>query len=1278
MRATLSIFFLCLVGVGFAAAPVASFTENKGQWPVQVLYRVEFPGGALFVEREAFTYVLRSGGHQHGHGDGAQDAPARAHAYRVHFVGGHAQGSEGRLKQPHYENFFLGNDPTKWGTGCALFGEVLLTDIWPGIDLRFDGRSGLKYEFIVASGADPHLIKLRFEGHDGIVVKDDRLFVRTTAGEMIEEAPVSFYADGSAEEEVLSAFSLKDDLLAFDLHEGTDASRKLIIDPILTFGSYSGSTGDNFGFTATYDATGHLYGGGNVFDIGYPTTVGVLDPIFNGGTCDVGISKWSPDGTTLVWSTYLGGTGDDLPHSLVVNTNNELFVMGSTGSSDMPVTAGCFDPSFNSGTPNFVSSYNYPNGSDIYVAHFNAAATSLIGCTYVGGLGNDGLNTGPLNFNYGDQFRGEIALDANEKPVISTVTASIDMPTSPGAPQAANAGGAHDAYFFRMNAALTAMEWGTYHGGTEDDTGFGVQFDSAGNIFTTGGTQSSNLPTAGSPAAGSFFGSSDGYIARYSPDGSTLLSTTFAGTNNYDQSFLVQLDLQDNVYIVGQTHGAYPVTPGKYAVPNSSQFIHKFSNDLSTSLWSTRIGNGNGNEDISPSAFLVSDCGQIYFSGWGGGTNNVGVPINSTTNGLPTTPGAFQSTTDGSDFYLMVLEPDADALNYATFFGGAVSSEHVDGGTSRFDKNGTVYQAVCAGCGANSDFPTTPGAWSNTNNSFNCNLGVFKFDLAAPNVQIGIAGPNTICFPSDVQFTNTSTGGNTFLWNFGDGGTSTEYLPTHTYTEEGTFTVTLVMSDSYGCSPSDSASITIVSNSGPVANVDPAPIICPGGSTQLNASGGDTYSWSPPTGLSDPTIADPFAAPATTTNYTVVASGICGTDTASVNVIVDIPAGTAMPDPTICIGDAIELSLLSGTVQSWEPDPTLSSTTSQTPTATPLDTTTYYVTIVSDQGCIVTDSITIYVIDGLPEPALVDTAICTGSSVLLTGPVADSWSWQASADLTALNAQSTTATPGIETTYYVVATNVCGSITDSVRVSLITVQPAAWPDTIVCPGMEVQLFANGGVEYSWSPPETLNYPDTASPVAVVWGPITYSIEVTDEYGCIGNTTLSLTTWPLPNVLADPDQIIEWGHTAQLGAVGDGLLVWETVETLSCDTCDSPIAKPDSSTTYTVTVTDVNGCKNTDVVTILLDGSLYVPNTFTPNGDGVNDVFRAWGKEIKTYKLYVFNRWGEQIFSTESLTGFWDGTYKGVDSPIDTYVWKIHVSEITGNRRTLYGHVNLVR
>src|SRR5690606_19098442 len=153
-----------------------------------------------------------------------------------------------------------------------------------------------------------------------------------------------------------SEYSLKGEVLTFTLAEH-DPQEKIIIDPELSFASFSGSTGDNFGFTATYDADGHLYGGGIVFNVGYPSTVGVLDPTFNGGSTDVGLSKWSPDGATLIWSTYLGGSESEAPHSLVVNSNNELFVLGSTGSNDFPITAGCFQPVYAGGAP-----VNFPNG----------------------------------------------------------------------------------------------------------------------------------------------------------------------------------------------------------------------------------------------------------------------------------------------------------------------------------------------------------------------------------------------------------------------------------------------------------------------------------------------------------------------------------------------------------------------------------------------------------------------------------------------------------------------------------------------------------------------------------------------------------------------------------------------------------------------------------------------------------------------------------------------------------------------------------------------------
>ncbi|MCB0772855.1 MAG: hypothetical protein KDB93_05730, partial [Flavobacteriales bacterium] len=138
-------------------------------------------------------------------------------------------------------------------------------------------------------------------------------------------------------------------------------------------------------------------------------------------------------------------------------------------------------------------------------------------------------------------------------------------------------------------------------------------------------------------------------------------------------------------------------------------------------------GPGVGVPNISPTAFLVDYCDKIYISGWGSAVQG-----SLTTNGLPVTPDAYQPTTDGNDFYLAVYDIDMTGLAYATYFGGPQSLEHVDGGTSRFDRRGRVYGAVCAGCGGHDDFPSSPNAWSSTNNSPNCNLGVFKFDFDAP------------------------------------------------------------------------------------------------------------------------------------------------------------------------------------------------------------------------------------------------------------------------------------------------------------------------------------------------------------------------------------------------------------------------------------------------------------------------------------------------------------------------------------------------------------------
>lgn len=1272
-----------------AAGAGASFTENKGQWPAQVLYRAVLPNGALFVEREAFTYMLYSGGDAHQHGMAApvhEHEPFHAHAFRVHFVGGRAQRWTGGSVAGHYENFFIGNDPSSWGTGCGVFGEVTLSDVWPGIDLHIDGRSGLKYELLLGPNADPELIGLQYEGQNELRLEQGRLIVKTTAGDVVEEAPFSFHTNDPFRTEIPSHFRVQGRSVSFALPDGYDTSRGLTIDPTLAFASYSGSFGNNFGFTATYDGDGHLYGGGIVFAPGYPTTLGVLDSTFNGPSApvqsivDVGVSKWSVDGSTLEWSTYLGGLASDAPHSMVVNENDELYIFGHTGSWNFPTTPGCFDASFGGGPPlTFIIGYGYsqPNGSDMFVAHLNATATALIGSTYMGGDDNDGLTNDPaLAHNYGDTFRGEIIVDASGRPVVASTTSSIGLPTV-NASQLAYGGGAQDGYCFRLDPTLSTLQWATYAGGSGADASYGVQVDGNGELFVTGGTTSADLPLFGTPLNSSLSGNTDGYVLRYDAGG-TAVGSTYLGTPDYDQCYFVQLDTDDEVYVVGQTHGSYPVSPGRYSVPGSSQFIHKLSHDLGSSVWSTVFGNGSNVQDLSPTAFLVSNCGQIYFSCWGGSANVAAGNMSSTTTGMAVSADAFQSLTDGNDFYLMVLEPDATGLNYATYFGGGLSGEHVDGGTSRFDKNGKVYQAVCAGCQDNDDFPTTAGAWSNNNASPGCNLGVMKFDLLATVAIIGIDGPSTVCAPAQVQFTNTSVGGDTYDWDLGDGSTSTELAPVHTYTEPGEYTVTMRLSDTFGCALADSAVLEITVLADPGVTIQPVQPVCPGQSVQVLASAGNTWAWSPTVGVSDPTIADPLITAMDPTTYQVVVTGDCGEDSATVFIDLFDVVGSAGPDRLVCSGEAVELDGSGGGTYVWSPANTLSDPFIEDPLASPLDNTPYAVIITTPDGCTLSDTVIVAVEDGLPEPVLNDTIICQGASLELTAPLGDQYAWDPTSGINTPLQRTVTVTPATPTQYMVEVTNSCGSILDSAFVDIRIPLVYAGPDTIVCSGQQVQLFTVEGMSYSWSPVTGLDDPGIRTPIATVSGMTNYVVTVTDDLGCVGQASVALSTHPMNPVTAYWDVVIELGQTAQLLALGNGTFTWSPAATLNDSTSASPVASPTEATTYTVTMTDINGCITTDEVTIIVPGSLFIPNTFTPNGDGYNDVFGAWGTDITEIDLYVFNRWGELIWWSADLGGRWDGTYQGNQSPIDTYVWKVRAREIAGEVHERVGHVNLIR
>ena len=804
-----------------------NFIENKGQWEYRVLYKVEMFSASIFLEADRLTYLLMDDNdladhhHRHHHPNEftGEEPPVDAHAFNVQFIGSNPNAlKRSSCDLETYRNYYIGNQPEKWASNVGLYRQIDYDGLYENIDFRLYGSEGnVKYDFLVAPNADVNQIKMFYEGADDAFIQDGNLHIVTSVNTLIEQAPYAYqYIDGQ-EVAVDCRFKLEGRYVTFEFPEGYDPTQELIIDPVVVFATYTGSTTDNWGFTATFDPEGFMYSAGAAFGGGYPVTMGAFQMSYAGGSgnlaTDIGITKYTPDGSNLVFSTYIGGGfANEMPHSLIVSDNGELVLYGTTGSFNYPTTANAYDSSFGGGPSITINSIAFPNGSDIIVSRFSSDGASLIGSTFIGGSQQDGLNT-VLNYNYADQARGEVILDAESNVYVASCTQSGNFPTTANALFPNYNGGAQDACVFKLNRDLSVLEWSTFLGGTNADAAYSLKLAGDNTLYVCGGTNSASYPaTIGSYQPNYSGGTHDGFITQIGTDGQSFLASTFLGTSGYDQSYFVELDEEQNVYTVGQTDGNYPVQSAGFVNENGGHYIHKLTSDLSTTVFSTRFGRGDGDPDISPTAFLVDTCGQIYVAGWGGQTNNnAPVSFNSTTNGLTVSDDAHQANTDGSDFYLLVLAEDASDLNYATFFGGNGDNEHVDGGTSRFDKNGVVYEAVCASCGGSDNFPTTPGVWSNTNNSTNCNLGSFKFALTGPEVLFDI-DPEIDCDnPLNVSFINNSVNASSFMWDFGDNNTSEETSPSHTYAEPGVYEVTLVAIGDDGCSITDtSAQITNV------------------------------------------------------------------------------------------------------------------------------------------------------------------------------------------------------------------------------------------------------------------------------------------------------------------------------------------------------------------------------------------------------------------------------------------------------------------------------------
>ncbi len=796
--------------------------ENKGQWASDINYMAKIGGGNVWFQNNGFTFEFFNQDdlqkvHLATHGKNAPPEKLRQHAYSLNFLNANSNVKmKSNEKFDFYHNYYIGNDPSKWASKVKLFGEVLYSNLYNGVDVKVGTSTEgyFKYDFIVHAGADASQIKWSYNGIYP-QLKNNKLIFNSNAGEIIESLPEVYQWINGEKKLVNCKILLNDKTVSLNFPNGYNTNYDLIIDPTLIFSTYTGSTADNWGYTATNDSLGNAYGGGVVFSAGFPVSVGAYDNTFSGGgtVTDIGIIKYSPTGVSRLYATYLGGTGSESPHSLIVDSQDNLIIYGTTSSSNFPVSAGCYDNTFNGGINVTMDGYiSYAAGVDIFVTKLDATGASLLGSTFVGGTNNEGMNnSATLYYNYGDEARGEVIVDASDNIIVASCTQSSNFPATAGALSLALQG-TQDGVAFQLSPNCGILDWSTFLGGLSTDAAYGVKVNpSNGDVYVCGGTRSTNFPTLpGTINPLSIGGIADGFVVALNPTTASLVTGSYLGTTGYDQAYAIQIDIDGDVYLMGQSTGSYPVVGSVYSNPGSSQFIHKLNPALTSTIWSTVIGSGTtATINISPVAFLVDYCKNIYISGWGGSIN-AGYG-NGNTTGMPVTAGAYDVSTDGSDFYCMVLERDAASLLYGTFFGGA-GAEHVDGGTSRFDSDGTIYQAVCAGCGGSSAFPTTPGVWSPTNASSNCNLGLFKMEFNYNGIIADAnAAPNIIACdpPYIVNFTGSAAGVQHF-WDFGDGTPTSNLLnPPHTFTGLGIFTVMYVAIDSSTCNIADTVYLTV-------------------------------------------------------------------------------------------------------------------------------------------------------------------------------------------------------------------------------------------------------------------------------------------------------------------------------------------------------------------------------------------------------------------------------------------------------------------------------------
>jgi hypothetical protein len=612
-----------------------SFMANRGQIDPQVQFLARGSGYNLFLTSAEAVLTLNK--YSAGPGE-AIDGSARdlVTVLRMRLLDAKSGVlGEGVEELPGKTNYFVGSDPSKWQSDVPNYARVLYRSIYPGVDLEYYGnQSQLEYDFVIAPGANPRIIKLSFEGTRKIAIDaQGKLVLHTAGGKIRQSKPLVYQMLNGVKQEVDGHYVIKGDREVGFAVGSYDESAPLVIDPVISYSSYIGGGNNDIAHDIAVDSAGNAYLTGETFSPSFP---GTTTPayVFH----EAFVTKLNPAGSAILYSTYLGGSGNEIGNRIAVDSTGNAYVVGTTDSTNFPVTPGSFQAVAQGGIDTFVTKFN-STGSIVY-------------STYLGGNGTD---TG----------RG-IVVDSTGSAYIAGQTSSTAFPTTAGAVQTTRAGDG-DAFVTKLNAAGSALSYSTLLGGTDTDGANAVAVDSGGNAYVTGFTRPTGFPiTAGAFQATLAGDSDDAFVTKLNPSGSALVYSTFLGGINDDIGNDVAVDSAGSAYVTGDTRSPnlgdfpFPVTPGAFQTTyvDRDAFVTKLNLTGTALAYSTYL---TGNGDESARAIAVDASGNAYVTGRTASTN---FPrVHQLTQSNP-------SFGNGFDAFVVKLYASGAKAFYSTYLGG--------------------------------------------------------------------------------------------------------------------------------------------------------------------------------------------------------------------------------------------------------------------------------------------------------------------------------------------------------------------------------------------------------------------------------------------------------------------------------------------------------------------------------------------------------------------------------------------------------------------------------